>query len=194
MTEHNEALTPSLNPAERLSAVAAGYGIALEPDRLDSLAAKAERAYAMTQAGEKVAFSQDGLMIAPPTEQADSQETISEMHFMPKTVRMPRGATLTQRDESLGVVRRGLTSMQDYVLLVTAGYIPQPTQLLGNTNNPEMATIATRFGFSKRPDGKLEATFDAVREQVLSPKSVRLQQSLVQRARSAVGTAALRAE
>jgi hypothetical protein len=194
MTEHDETLTQPIDPAEHLSTVAAGYGIVLEPDRLEVLVAKAKRAYGMTETGEKAAFKQDGLLIGAPTEQVGTDETISELHFIPKTTRMPRGATLTQRGEALSLVRRGLTSIQDYALLVTAGYIPQPTRFLGHTNNREMATMAVRFGFLGQPDGTVEATFDAVRQRVLSPESVKLQRALVQRVKSVAGGVALRAQ
>jgi hypothetical protein len=187
------AATTEINPAQQLQTLAEGYGIELGQARLEALAAKAEQAAAMTAAGEKVAFSQDGMMIAPPTEIDGTDTTVSQMHFLPKTKATPRGAATTQRAESISVIHRGLRSMQDYTLLVTAGFVPQPDALLGHTNNSEMATIAGRFGFVENPGtGDVEASFDAVRDRVLSPESVRLEKALSKRAVVATGSVALR--
>lgn len=110
--DHVELVQSSeISPAHQIQAVAEQYGIELTPDRFEGLVAKAERAADMRANNEKISFSQDGLMIAPPTEVPGSDKTISQMHYLPKTSAMPHGATLTQRKESISVIHRGLRGM-----------------------------------------------------------------------------------
>lgn len=191
----NPEALPSLelDTTARLQAVAEGHGMQLDSGRLNTLVTMADRAAAAAEEGRKISFKQDGMMIAPPTELEGTDETVSQMHYLPQTKAMPRGATVTQGDESMSVMHRGIRSMQNYALLVEAGFMARPTRLFGRTNNAEMMTIAGRFGFEEvHPgSGDVEATFEAVHARILSPETVQLEEKLTQRAIRHLGGAAL---
>lgn len=79
------------------------------------------------------------------------------------------------------------------MLLGTADLIPTPDSFLGHTNNAEMAAMASRFGFVEHGDsGDVTATFETVRDHVMSPESVRLERALFTRSSAAAGNVALR--
>jgi hypothetical protein len=165
---------------------AAEHGITLTPLRQDYLAALA---YSIAYDGNKrFADSANGLYIRRPVKDMfgplGKVETVARMDFMPRIGEF--GAASSPHPEyTTRFVHNGIEGLQNYVLLVETGRLPEPERLAGTTNL-RMAHVATRVGFQAygtpwRDEIIVSATFDEIRGEVFSEEVLRLDELLTRR-------------
>ncbi|HVQ44415.1 MAG TPA: hypothetical protein VMT30_05620 [Candidatus Saccharimonadia bacterium] len=169
------------------------YEIPLDLDRLKRLVEVARDKVTNKSefSGQESPYDNEGLIIHPPDLE---DESTSRIDFLPPSTANGVVARTPQREDMTRIMLMGIRGMQDYLLLVDAGYIARPTKIRGKTN-PTMATIAKRFGFvaadpmpdESMPDSKqitVEASFDDIHEHMLSPEIRRYETLLAKRAAS----------
>lgn len=209
---NHEHSLPELSIGEAISGVADTHGLVLGGARLDKLVGLAESAQQQVHAAalmERMGYSftqvfadsENGLRILKldtedgkravavdftPSAQGEDDDIVSDT-----TSARPENAT----DFTL----KGIQGMQNFALLVEAGYIQKP-DILSATTNPEMAIMVERMGMlsdaARRYGGNnkqaheeirasdkvaISGTFDDISAQLFSVEVQRLERLLVRR-------------
>jgi len=181
-------------PIETLEHTALEYGIALSQSRLKKLQDIASDFQQLHDAGDNDNYRdrEHGISVSIPGAQilrsdyTDFKEPgTAQIDFMPLG---NRSATPERTTE---IIHHSIRGLQDYGLLVKAGYIERPLTLYGNTN-PQMAKVAERIGFTAQGTVKnvdhpeqdaivISAPYDKVEQQIFSEETLRLDRVLIHR-------------
>jgi hypothetical protein len=166
-------------PTARLMSIAEDRGVHIEGARLDRLVRRAQTADAPDAWGWVGVFREDGLKIAPPF--LDDSVKYSRIDFTPETKRSPYGANEASRAELSRITIDALRALQDYAILVDAGYLTEADTIIGYTN-PTMAKLATkRLGFLPRgtDPNNIEVQYADMRDRLFSPEVAQMEARLV---------------
>lgn len=106
--------------------------------------------------------------------QVGETATLSIIDFTPDTKKVRR-ATTPQRQEATKIALTGLREVQNFALLVDAGFREAPDALYSATDR-SMARTAQRLGFSSEKTGIdtyiVEAPFNTIHDVVFSPEAI----------------------
>jgi hypothetical protein len=211
----NTTLTGSeLMPSTLIGAIeqaATGRDLLLDQPRLDKLVALADYSGPNLEFESDGSFidSKDGIRIEPSIGMLVDDEIGHEYHGSAELIYRPTidgevYDSAVDLEHVARITHNLISGLQNYVLLVEAGLIPEPTIIYADTN-PKMAKVFERFGFKTETiiqSGQQESedeiiafgsvTFDDLQNRVFAADIIRLQTITGSRiARQLTGNAAL---
>ena len=201
-----ERLVPSLDIDTAINTAAADHGITLEPPRLQQLVIQAVYLKGCEQNGTADITSYTDIVndvkVEPPKQSDVFGDIASKIDFAPEVdgnSEVVSGNQSATPEHITRITLLGLRGLQNYALLVVAGFIQRPGFVHGLTN-PTMAIIAERAGMftdiaRNNPDNPeqahkqmrkcdkldISATFDELSAHVFSPETQRLEKVLALR-------------
>jgi len=193
------------DPRTLLELAANDCGVQLTEDRLAKLVGFAEQ-YVEARSDPDYPYEPSfrdydtGVFVGLPGErigrddgQTVQSKGIARIDFMPVINGGKSRRSAVELHEVPEVAQKAIQGMQDYVLLVTAGYQQKPDVLYGMTN-ADMVKSMARYGFTPietivsvmpESEGKVEAvvtaSFDTVADHVFSERTQRFYAGLTKR-------------